>query len=146
MSTIFLNIHPSTHLTLLCSLSLAIAQQLKNERSLVRLVLICVIFKTLLINARVLISPSWSLSCSSLIFSSISSMFLMTRLEGSMQVRCSSEVVSLNRKGTYWLSKEKWNLGSRDRVGMVRVADLMMRGANLTPNIIKYNLEVKILV
>lgn len=60
-----------------------------------------------------------------------------------MQVRCSSEVVSLGKRRSYWLRREKWNLGSSDRVGMLRGADLMMRGANLTPNIIKYNLMQK---
>lgn len=60
-----------------------------------------------------------------------------------MQVRCSSEVVSLSKRRSYWLSMEKWNLGSSERVGMLRGADLMMRGANLTPNIIKYNLMQK---
>lgn len=67
----------------------------------------------------------------------------MRMLEGSMQVRCNSEVVSLGKRRNYWLRREKWNLGSRDRVGMLRGADLMMRGANLTPNIIKYNLMQK---
>lgn len=41
------------------------------------------------------------------------------------------------------MRREKWNLGSKDRVGMLRGADLRMRGANLTPNIIKYNLMQK---
>lgn len=61
-------------------------------------------------------------------------------------MRCSSEVVSLSKGATYWLSMEKWNLGSSDRLGRLRAADLMMRGANLTPNIIKYNLDAEILV
>lgn len=101
------------------------------------LFLICMILRTLLISDREVISNSCAFSVSSLIFSSISMMFLITRLEGRREVRIWREVVSLNWRVTYRLRSEKWHLGTKESLHIDWAAVLQRSGAIRTPNIIK---------